>query len=287
MTIQIQASSLYVVATPIGNLGDMVPRAVEILQGVDLIAAEDTRHSGRLMQHFNITTPMVAYHDHSEAAKVDHLVEQMLQGKCIALISDAGTPLVSDPGYRLVRAARAAGINTISIPGPCALIAALSISGLPSDRFTFEGFPPAKKQARSEFFSALAKDRRTLIFYESPHRVADSLADMVQAFGETRQAVLAREITKTFETVLSANLDQLAAQVANDPNQQRGEIVLLVRGYEPPRSENGLPDEVERVLKVLLDELPLKQAADLAAKVTGEKKNALYKHALELQKGTS
>lgn len=273
-------NALYVVATPIGNLADMVPRAVEILHAVDLIAAEDTRHSARLMQHFSINTPLVAYHDHSESAKVDSLVERLLHGGSIALISDAGTPLVSDPGYRLVKAARAKGVKVVPIPGPCALVAALSASGLPSDRFAFEGFPPAKAVAREKFFESLSQDPRTLIFYESPHRILDSVQAMVAVFGEDRQLVLAREISKTFETFLSGTAADVLAQVMADTNQQRGEIVLLVHGYNAPERPDGIAPEAEHVLKVLLEELPVKQAAALAAKITGEKKNALYRWAL-------
>lgn len=259
----------------------MVPRAVEILQAVDLIAAEDTRHSAKLMQHYAINTPLVAYHDHSDSAKVDSLVERLLRGDSVALISDAGTPLISDPGYRLVKTAREHGIPVVPIPGPCALIAALSASGLPSDRFAFEGFPPAKAVARGNFFLALSQDPRTLIFYESPHRVLDSLMAMVDAFGADRRVVLAREISKTFETILSAPLHELIQTVRDDANQQRGEIVLLVQGYAAPKLQQGLVPETERLLRILLDELPLKQAAALAARITGEKKNTLYKWALE------
>lgn len=273
-------NALYVVATPIGNLADMVPRAVEILQAVDLIAAEDTRHSGKLMQHFDIATPLVAYHDHSDSAKVESLVGRLVNGDSIALISDAGTPLISDPGYRLVKAARARGIAVIPIPGACALVAALSASGLPSDRFSFEGFPPAKAVARQKLFEDLVHDSRTLIFYESPHRVLESLESMCHVFGGDRSAVLAREISKTFETIISAPLSELVAAVRNDSNQQRGEIVLLVQGYTPPDLGDQLAPAVEHTLKVLLEELPVKQAAALAARITGEKKNALYKWAL-------
>jgi 16S rRNA (cytidine1402-2'-O)-methyltransferase len=277
----IDDNALYVVATPIGNLGDMVPRAVEILHAVDLIAAEDTRHSARLMQHFGINTRLVAYHDHSDDAKVDNLIGRLLHGESVALISDAGTPLVSDPGYRLVKAAREAGIKVVPVPGACALVAALSASGLPSNRFAFEGFPPAKAAARVKFFQALSHDERTLIFYESPHRILDSLKAMAEVFGDTRNLVLARELTKTFETFLSGSVADVLEQVRQDANQQRGEIVLLVQGYTPPEGEEGLAPEVERVLAVLLEELPVKQAAALAARLTGEKKNALYKWALE------
>lgn len=275
------AGELYVVATPIGNLGDMVPRAVEVLHAADLIAAEDTRHSGRLMKHLGIDKPMVAYHDYSEARQVGRIVQALEQGRKVALISDAGTPLISDPGYRLVREVRQLGVKVIPVPGPCAAIAALSASGLPSDRFSFEGFPPAKSAARLKKFAALADDSRTLIFYESPHRILDTLADLSEAFGGDREAVMARELTKAFETFLVGTLDEICQLVRSDANQQRGEIVLLLRGA--PEASNVSDEEQQRVLKVLLEELPLKQAAALAAKLTGGQKNALYQMALSLK----
>lgn len=272
---------LYVVATPIGNLGDMVPRAVEVLHAADLIAAEDTRHSGRLLKHLGIEKPMVAYHDHGELRHTQRILQVLEQGQKVALISDAGTPLISDPGYRLVREARQLGIRVTPLPGPCAAIAALSAAGLPSDRFSFEGFPPAKRAARQKTFSALSDDPRTLIFYESPHRILDTLDDMSEAFGGDREAVLARELTKAFETFLTGDLDDLKRQVAEDANQQRGEIVVLVRGA--PEAVVVGDEEQRRVLAVLMAELPLKQAAALAAKITGGQKNALYQLALSLK----
>jgi len=274
-----EQGTLYVVATPIGNLADMVPRAVETLQSVALIAAEDTRHSARLLSHFSIDTPCVAYHDHSDEQRTDSLLDQLARGDSLALISDAGTPLVSDPGYRLVRRARERGFAVVPIPGACALIAALSASGLPSDRFSFEGFPPAKANARRIALEQLAAERRTLIFYEAPHRVLASLEAMAEVFGAGREAVLARELSKTFETIHKAPLAELVAFVAADSNQQRGEIVLLVAGA-PASEARELDGETERVMAVLLDELPLKQAAALGAKITGLKKNQLYQWAL-------
>lgn len=274
------AGELYVVATPIGNLGDMVPRAVDVLHAVDLIAAEDTRHSGRLLKHLGIDTPMVPYHDHGEEHQSQRILQMLGQGQTVALISDAGTPLISDPGYRLVRKARQMGVKVVPIPGPCALIAALCASGLPSDRFSFEGFLPAKSGARQKKLSALADDPRTLVFYESPHRVLDTLSDMVAELGADREAVLARELTKAFETFLVGNLEELCQMVEEDANQQRGEIVILVSGApEVAVSES----EQRRVLALLMEELPLKQAAALAAKITGGHKNALYQLALSLK----
>lgn len=279
------AGELYVVATPIGNLGDMVPRAVEVLQAVDVIAAEDTRHSGRLMSHLGIKTPLIAYHDHSDDRKVDKLIEILKQGKSVALISDAGTPLISDPGYKLVRMVRQQGYKVVPIPGPCALVAAICASGLPSDRFTFEGFTPAKSSARIKVLQSLAEEPRTLVFYESPHRIVQTLEDMVSVFGESRQTVMARELTKTYETFLAGTLAEVHRQVVSDSNQQKGEIVLILKGAD---AEEGVDNvEQQRVLSLLLDELPLKQAAALAAKITGGQKNALYQMALDLKKAST
>lgn len=271
---------LYVVATPIGNLGDMVPRAVETLQTVAVIAAEDTRHSSRLLAHFDIKTPCIAYHDHSGEDRTDALVARLCAGDSIALISDAGTPLVSDPGYRLVRQARLAGIRVVPIPGACAMVAALSAAGLPSDRFAFEGFLPAKQAARVAQLESVAADPRTLIFYEAPHRILETLVDMCQVFGPEREVVMARELTKTFETIKGDRLDVMRDWVAADSNQQRGEIVLLVQGA-PKRDIGDITPEQERVMRVLLEELPVKQAANLGAKLTGLKKNFLYQWALD------
>lgn len=272
--------TLYVVATPIGNLGDMVPRAVETLQTVAVIAAEDTRHSARLLAHFDIKTPCVAYHDHSGELRTAQLITRLQAGESIALISDAGTPLVSDPGYRLVRSARQAGIPVVPVPGACAMIAALSAAGLPSDRFAFEGFLPAKQVARCTQLRSLADDPRTLIFYEAPHRILETLQDMVEVFGPEREGVMARELTKTFETIKGDKVAELAAWVAADSNQQRGEIVLLVQGA-PKADSEAMSPEHQRVMKVLLEELPVKQAASLGAKLTGLKKNFLYDWALQ------
>lgn len=271
--------TLYVVATPIGNLADMVPRAIETLQTVAVIAAEDTRHSSRLLAHFDIKTPAIAYHDHSDEQRTEQLLRRLQQGENIALISDAGTPLVSDPGYRLVREARKRGIKVAPIPGACALIAALSAAGLPSDRFAFEGFLPAKQTARRAILQSLLKETRTLIFYEAPHRVLESVQDMAEVFGAERELVMARELTKTFETIKSAPAAELAQWIAADSNQERGEIVLMVHGIDK-RDEAALDVDVERVMEVLLEELPLKQAAGLGAKLTGLKKNFLYQWAL-------
>jgi 16S rRNA (cytidine1402-2'-O)-methyltransferase len=276
------AGTLYVVATPIGNLEDMTPRAIRILSEVDLIAAEDTRHSGKLLKHFGIEAKTEALHEHNERSQVPRLIEILQAGKSIAFITDAGTPLVSDPGFHLVRSARQAGLTVIPVPGACAAIAALSAAGLPSDRFVFEGFPPAKSAARRAVFEKLHEEARTLIFYESPHRILESLQEMTEIFGPEREAVLARELTKQFETVRSGTLTELSEWVNRDPHQQLGEFVILIHGV--PRAEREAVDEdAERVLKILLEELPVSQATALAAKITGLKKNRLYEYALTLK----
>lgn len=277
--------TLYVVATPIGNLDDISARALRVLREVKLIAAEDTRHSARLLQHFGIATSLVACHEHNEREQGSRLVQRLLAGDDLALVSDAGTPLISDPGYHLVRNARAAGVRVVPVPGACALIAALSASGLPSDRFVFEGFLAARTTARRQRLQALAQEPRTLIFYEAPHRLLECLADLRELFGAERPAVLARELSKTFETIKGAPLGELHDWVAADSNQQRGECVLLVEGWREPEGEEALSAEALRVLDLLLAELPLKRAAALAAEITGVRKNLLYQEALQRQKG--
>ncbi|GAA4105319.1 16S rRNA (cytidine(1402)-2'-O)-methyltransferase [Zhongshania borealis] len=270
--------TLYVVATPIGNLADMVPRAIEVLQTVALIAAEDTRHSRTLLGHFDIDTPVVAYHDHSNNAALERLLAHLRAGKDLALISDAGTPLVSDPGYRLVDLALKEGFKVVPIPGACAVIAALSVAGLPSDRFMFEGFLPAKQHARQGVFKALLRERRTMIFYEAPHRLKDSVADVLAVMGPDRTVVLAREITKLFETVKRLPAAEMLDFISADSNQQRGECVLLIAGFS---GDEGMPVEVIEMLDILREELPLKQAAALCAKISGIKKNQLYQYGIE------
>jgi len=275
--------TLYVVATPIGNLDDMTPRALDVLRGVALIAAEDTRHSLRLMQHFGIQTPLAACHEHNEREDGGRFLAKLQAGESVALISDAGTPLISDPGYHLVRQARAAGVKVVPVPGACAVIAALSAAGLPSDRFIFEGFLPAKAAARASRLEALREEPRTLIFYEAPHRILESVQAMEAAFGGDRPAVLARELTKTFETLKGVPLAELRAFIEADPNQQRGECVVLVGGWVAPVGEDAISAEALRVLDLLLAEMPLKKAAALAAQITGVRKNLLYQVALERQ----
>ncbi|AOE83665.1 16S rRNA (cytidine(1402)-2'-O)-methyltransferase [Pseudomonas sp. TCU-HL1] len=275
--------TLYVVATPIGNLDDISVRALRVLKHVALIAAEDTRHSVRLLQHFGIETPLAACHEHNERDQGGRFLSRLQAGDDVALISDAGTPLISDPGYHLVRQARAAGIAVVPVPGACALIAALSAAGLPSDRFIFEGFLPAKATARRGRLDDIKEEPRTLIFYEAPHRLLESLEDMRGVFGGDRAAVLARELTKTFETLKGAPLDELCGWVAADANQQRGECVVLVGGWQAPEGEGALSADALRVLDLLLGEMPLKRAAALAAEITGVRKNLLYQAALERQ----
>ena len=275
------SSALYLVATPIGNLGDISSRALDVLQSVNVVAAEDTRHSRHLLQHFAINTRLIAYHEHNEEQQTPVLLKMLAEGESIALVSDAGTPLVSDPGYRLVSAALERGVRVIPIPGACAAIAALSASGLPTDRFVFEGFLPAKQGARVRHLDSLKDEQRTLVFYESCHRIVLSLKDMVSVFGSERQAVLARELTKTFETIRKYSLGELADWVEQDSNQQKGEIVLLVEGAET--SNEGDAVLLAKLLPALVKELPVKQAAKIASQVTGVNKNKLYKQALKLK----
>jgi len=276
-----QKGRLYIVATPIGNLGDVSQRAISTLQSVDLVAAEDTRHSMKLLQHLAINTPCVAFHEHNERDKTAQLISKLQAGKSIALISDAGTPLLSDPGYHLVKAAHAEGIPVVPVPGASALLAALVAAGLPTDRFVFEGFLPSKKLARSKYLAGLQHETGTLVFYEAPHRILATLQDMVDIFGSEREAVLARELTKTYETVHRARLGELLEWVGGDANQQRGEIVLVVAGA-PPRLDEALSPEVMNILSILLAHLPLKQATAIAAELTGQKKNRLYEAALKM-----
>jgi 16S rRNA (cytidine1402-2'-O)-methyltransferase len=273
---------LYVVATPIGNLADMTQRAVEVLKSADRIAAEDTRRTGRLLQHYAIQTPMLALHEHNERELAPELVKQMQAGQMLAVVSDAGTPLISDPGYRLVRLAREAGVPIVPVPGPSALITALSASGLPTDHFVFEGFLPTKQLARKARLEALRSESRTLIFYEASHRILGCLKDMLVAFGVERHAVLARELTKQFETIRDGTLQELLRWVGDDPNQQKGEFVILVEG-EQAAEAHAVDAEAERVLNVLLDDLPIKTAAKLAARITGVNKRALYERALQIK----
>jgi 16S rRNA (cytidine1402-2'-O)-methyltransferase len=280
--VSTQSGTLFIVATPIGNLEDLSPRARRVLGEVDRIAAEDTRHSRRLLDHFGIATPMLALHEHNEPVASAGLIARLLQGESIALISDAGTPLISDPGYVLVREARQAGIPVVPVPGPSALVTALSACGLPTDRFVYAGFLPSKRAARRKQLEQLAAEPRTLVFYEAPHRIEDTLADLRELFGDSREAVLARELTKRFETFLTGDLATLAGQLQADEDQRRGEFVIIVHGAPEATVDHH---ETDRVLRILLEELPLKQAARLAAAIRGERKNELYQRALGWQQG--
>jgi 16S rRNA (cytidine1402-2'-O)-methyltransferase len=269
------AGTLHVVATPIGNLADLTPRALDTLKAVAAICAEDTRHTRQLLSHFGLDKPLLALHEHNEEEVAARLVARLQAGESLALVSDAGTPLVSDPGFRLVRAARAAGLRVSPVPGASALIAALSVAGLPSDRFVFEGFLPARGNARRERLAELATEPRTLVLYESAHRIVDTLADAVAAFGADRPAVLARELTKLFETVLDGTLAGLQARVEADPNQRKGEFVLLVHGAgEDAEAKIG---EGRRAYALLCEHLPPSTAARLAAELTGASRKALYR----------
>lgn len=271
---------LYIVATPIGNLQDITQRALSVFEEVDLIAAEDTRHSGLLLSHYGIKKPFFALHDHNEQQKADVLVEKLQQGLNIALISDAGTPLISDPGFHLVRKCRQADIKVVPLPGACAAVTALCASGVASDRFCFEGFLPAKSKARQDKLKNLEKEDRTLIFYESTHRILDSLADIEAVFGKERYVVLAREITKTWESIQGDEVATLRQWLAEDPNRTKGEMVLIVEGAQIAEQQEISPQAV-KALKLIAAELPLKKAAAIVAELYGYKKNALYQFGLE------
>lgn len=273
-------AALYVVATPIGNLGDMTPRALDVLQSVALIAAEDTRHSSRLMAHFNIKTPMISVHDHNERQRQQTIIDKLASGESIALISDAGTPLISDPGFIVVRAVREAGFKVIPVPGCSAVITALCAAGVPTDRFVFEGFLPAKRSGRKKQLEAWISEPRTIVVYESTHRILESLEDVAEVLGQDRYIAIARELTKTFETIKAAPVGELLEWMKQDANQQKGEFVVMIQGCEE-KADEGVDEESLRVLDLLADELPVKQAAALAAKITGFKKNQLYQIALE------
>jgi len=279
---QTESGCLYIVATPIGNLDDITQRAIQTLSSVDSIAVEDTRHSRKLLQHLGINTPMFALHEHNEVQKADEVIRRVLGGENIALISDAGTPLISDPGYPLVSKANLAGVKVVPVPGASSILAALSCAGLPTDRFIFEGFLPSRQGTRCNQLKKLVNEDRTFIFFEAPHRILDCLVDLAEIFGPQRHAVIARELTKTYETLLSGNLEELLKKVSEDSNQTRGEFVLVVAGAE--KKQQDLDESALHIFNTLLDELPLKQASALAAKITGLGKNTFYQAGLDQKK---
>lgn len=271
--------ALYIVPTPIGHLADITQRALEVLEQVALVCCEDTRHSGKLLSHYGIKTKTLSVHDHNERQRAATIIAKLQAGESVALVSDAGTPLISDPGYHLVNQVRAAGCQVIPLPGPCAATTALCASGLPSDRFTFEGFLPAKSKGRLDCLQALVQEPRTMIFYESPRRVLDSLQAIIEVMGPEREVVLARELTKSFETIKGLPAAELLEWLQQDANRTRGEMVLMVAPYR--NHDDTLPLEALRTTEILCTELPLKKAAALAAQIHGVKKNALYKYGLE------
>jgi len=280
--VQQTAGVLYIVATPIGNLDDLSARAIETLKKVDVVAAEDTRHSRRLLQHLGLRKTMLALHEHNERERSDGVLDLLEKGSSIALVSDAGTPLISDPGYVLVREARSRGLVVTPIPGACALIAALSAAGLPTDRFRFEGFLPAKRGARRAALKALKHEVATLVFYESPHRILETAAEIAETFGDNREVVFGRELTKAFETFYAGAAAEVSAQLAADPYAVKGEFVVMVHGATQA-PEEGVNLDVDLLLRLLTVELPVKKAARMAADLTGLSKNELYQRALDIK----
>ncbi|WP_394172695.1 16S rRNA (cytidine(1402)-2'-O)-methyltransferase [Thalassotalea litorea] len=280
MTQQIvQPGTLYVVATPIGNLLDITQRAIEILGQVDVIACEDTRHSARLLQHFSISNRTISLHDHNERQRQEQISEWLKAGQSVALISDAGTPLISDPGFHLVRHCRAEQLNIVPVPGACAAIAALCVAGLPTDRFTFEGFLPSKRGARTSTLDALKDEPRTMVFYDAPRRIVDTVEDIVNTLGPERYVVIAREITKTFETIYGDKAAELLRWLQTDSNQEKGELVLMIEGKKALSTE--IPPIARKTLALLLQEMKPKKACAVTAEIFGLKKNDLYALTLE------
>ena len=277
----INPATLYIVATPIGNLADISQRAIDILSAVDVIACEDTRHTGKLLSAFSIKNKTLSLHDHNERQRQDQIAAMLQEGKSIALVSDAGTPLISDPGFHLVRHCRNLGLKVSPIPGACAAISALSVAGLPTDRFSFEGFLPSKSGARQATLQALANEPRTMVFYDAPRRAIDTVQDIVTTLGGDRYLVIARELTKTFETIHSDTAENFLAWLKQDANQLKGEMVLIIEGYKA--LENEISAEVINTLKLLLAEMKPKKACAITAEIYGVKKNALYDFALSLK----
>jgi 16S rRNA (cytidine1402-2'-O)-methyltransferase len=277
----ITAGTLYIVATPIGNLGDISTRALSVLEQVDIIACEDTRHTGKLLSAFSIKNKTLSMHDHNERQRQDYIATLLQEGKSIALVSDAGTPLISDPGFHLVRHCRSLGLPVSPVPGACAAISALSVAGLPTDRFSFEGFLPSKSGARQATLTSLVDETRTMVFYDAPRRAIDTVKDIVETLGGERYVVIARELTKTFETIHSDTAINLQTWLEQDPNQLKGEMVLIIEGYKPKKDE--ISAEVIKTLKLLLAEMKPKKACAITAEIYGVKKNALYEIALSFK----
>lgn len=276
---------LSVVATPIGNLGDITHRALQVLASADCILAEDTRHSKRLLNHYGINRKLRSCHEHNEESQIEWVTTQLDAGAQLALISDAGTPLISDPGFVLVRELRKQGYTVVTVPGPSSIIAALSIAGLPTDSFAYDGFLPSKSSARQKVLRQYINERRTVVLLESSHRVEACLKDIVEVLGRTRRIVLARELTKRFETVLSGEAQEVLAQIFEDQDQTKGEFVLMLAGAEPAKDDaDGAQISVNQMLNVMIDELPLKQAAGLVAKLSGKRKNDVYEQALAIKR---
>jgi len=273
--------TLFIVATPIGNLDDITFRAVETLKVVDLVLAEDTRHSQKVLNHFNIKTPISAFHDYNEREKCNSVIDKLKQGDSIALISDAGTPLISDPGYVLVSVAKKNSVNVVPVPGPSALIAALSASGIPSDSFSFFGFLPSKQNARIKTLKMFASRPETIIVYESPKRISATLTDMLFVFGKDREVCLAKEITKTFETILTTNIPSLIDYISSDPSHQKGEFVILISSTAK-KGKLEFDQQLDKLLPVLCSEMGPSKAAKLATKITGIDKKYCYQRAIEL-----
>lgn len=281
MTFQVNPSTLYIVATPIGNLADISQRALDTLSQVDLIACEDTRHTQKLLSTFSIKNKTISLHDHNERQRQEYIAELLEKGNSIALVSDAGTPLISDPGFHLVRYCRQKGLSVSPIPGACAAISALSVSGLPTDKFSFEGFLPSKSGARQTALSALANETRTMVFYDAPRRAIDTVEDIVATLGGVRYVVIGRELTKTFETIYSDTAENLLSWLKSDPNQLKGEMVLIIEGHKV--DPNEISPTILATLKLLLAEMKPKKACAITAEIHGVKKNALYDYALSLK----
>jgi 16S rRNA (cytidine1402-2'-O)-methyltransferase len=281
-----QMGRLAVISTPIGNLGDLSPRAREELATAELVAAEDTRRTGQLLTTLGLARPLISLHEHNENERIGELLERLRGGARIALVSDAGTPLLSDPGFELVRRVSQEGIPVVAVPGASAITAALSIAGLPTERFTFEGFLPARLAERRTRIAELKEEPRTLVFFEAPHRIAESLADLAAGFGESRRAAVARELTKVFETVYRGSLAELAAQARSDSNFARGEITMVIEGAPRAAATDAPRAQLDATLGVLLSELSPSKAAALAARLTGARRNDAYERALELSRAT-